>query len=222
MLSREAEQSEPVIVRGSSLRNQVKRAVEDLIVYGVLEPGEHLVEGTLAERLGVSRQPVREALQTLSGTGFVELRSGRGAFVHRPTPREVREVFHVRAVLEADSAAQAAAHAEPATLSQLADIVERGTAASGNGDSRALLDLNTTFHELITEAGGNRVARRFLEDLQRRISWFLATIIKSRAPSSWTEHAAILQALRNGRQAEAAEQARLHVMRSLELMEFAV
>lgn len=221
-MSESAVQPERVIVRGSSLRSQVKQAIEDLIVYGTLAPGEHLVEGALAERLGVSRQPVREALQTLAGSGFIVLEPGRGAFVHRPTPHEVREVFHVRALLEADSAAQAARAIDEAALARLTAIVERGTSLASEGDSQTLLELNAEFHDLVTDAGGNRVTRRILDDLQRRIAWFLATIIAGRAPSSWAEHAEILDALRAGDADAAFERTSAHVLRSLELVEFAV
>jgi len=212
----------PAVVRGTSLRSQVLRAVEDLVVYGTLSPGEHLVESALAERLGVSRQPVREALQTLSAAGFIELRAGRGAFVSRPTPREVQETFHVRALLEADTAAVAAKKISDQTLDDLAQIVERGRSLASGGDSRALLELNASFHNVITAAGGNRVSQRFLDDLQRRISWFLATIIKNRAPSSWEEHAEILRALRERDATVVFDLVRTHVQRSLELVEFAV
>ncbi|PFG30701.1 GntR family transcriptional regulator [Paramicrobacterium agarici] len=218
------------MVRGSTLRTQVRNAIEDLIVYGTLSPGEHVVEGALAERLGVSRQPVRESLQMLAGAGFINLVPGRGAFVHRPTPREVMEVFHVRAVLEADSAALAARSIEPVVLDQLSEIVangtrlaaDRGSTESADGDSRTLLELNTTFHDLITAAGGNRVSRRILDDLERRIAWFLATIIAGRAASSWSEHASILEALCAGDAQEASERTRAHILRSLELIEFAI
>lgn len=223
-------QPTPLVVRGSTLRTQVKDAIEDLIVYGTLAPGEHVVEGALAERLGVSRQPVRESLQMLAGAGFINLVPGRGAFVHRPTQRQVMEVFHVRAVLEADSAALAARSISPDIVEQLADIVDRGAALANEGnsagsegqDSRELLDLNTTFHDLITATGGNRVARRILDDLERRVAWFLATIIIGRAASSWTEHAEILDALRAGDAQKAADCTRNHVLRSLELIEFAI
>jgi DNA-binding GntR family transcriptional regulator len=216
-----ADDLEPTIVRGSTLRTQVKDAIEDLIVYGRLKPAEHLVEGALAERLGVSRQPVREALQTLAGAGFIDLVASKGAFVHRPTPREVQEVFHVRSVLEADAAALAAVNLQKPDIEQLAAIVEEGTRLAESGDSRTLLDLNSRFHNAITEAAANRVTRRILSDLNRRVAWFLATIIADRAPSSWTEHAEILHALR-ARDAEAAARyARAHVLNSLEQLEFA-
>ena len=217
-----SEDKHPVVVRGSSLRSQVIRAIEDLVVYGALSPGEHLVESTLAERLGVSRQPVREALQTLSGAGFIELRSGRGAFVSRPTPREVYETFHVRALLEADAAAVAAVNISDETLDALSQIVERGRSLAPSGDSRALLELNANFHSVITTAGGNRVSQQFLDDLQRRIAWFLATIIKNRAPSSWEEHAEIVSALHDRNPTVVFDLVRTHVERSLELVEFAV
>lgn len=220
-VSGDATPADSSVVRGASLRTQVKQAIEDLIVFGALAPGEHLVEGALADRLGVSRQPVREALQTLAGSGFIDLQSGRGAFVHRPTPREVREAFHVRALIEADSAAQAAVGIDAEALATLEDLVEAGTAIASDGDSRRLIELNSRFHDTVTAVGGNRVSQRILDDLQRRIAWYLATIITGRAPSSWVEHRQIFEAIRSGDAAAASSLTHAHVHRSLELLDFA-
>lgn len=206
-------------VHRRSLRVQVREALEDLIVYGQLAPGEHLAEESLAEQLGVSRQPVREALQTMAGAGFVDLQPGRGAFVHRPTVEEVRDVFHVRGLLEADGAALAARNIDDDGRALLESIYARGEAASSQADSRELIELNTEFHDAVMSIGDNKVSIKLLSELRRRIGWYLATIITSRAPSSWVEHRGILDAINSGD----AEQARLlmskHITHSKDLIE---
>ncbi|MDT7765980.1 MAG: hypothetical protein QOC63_5400, partial [Mycobacterium sp.] len=73
------------VQRPAPLRQAVYEAIVELIVHGTLERGQHLVENELAEYLGVSRQPVREALQRLQADGWIELRPAQGAFVHIPS-----------------------------------------------------------------------------------------------------------------------------------------
>src|SRR6476661_11247128 len=86
------------------LRQSVYDALIDLIVGGELPPGQHLVETELARQLGVSRQPVREALHRLEAEGWVDLRPNQGAFVHVPTDKEVDQLLDVRELLEVETA----------------------------------------------------------------------------------------------------------------------
>jgi DNA-binding GntR family transcriptional regulator len=183
------------IARGGPLRDRVRSELEQLIIYGVLAPGEHLREEVLAERLQVSRQPVREALQMLARSHFVELRSGRGAFVHEPARREVDEVFHLRTLLEAESARLAAQRMDAETLRAMAGICADGFAALDRDDKRELVGLNRAFHQLVTDAAGSQVLAETLAGLQLRIDWYLASIILDRAPASWRQHQAIYEAM---------------------------
>src|SRR6185437_12123469 len=98
----------PRVQRPAPLRQAVYDAIVELIVHGTLQRGRHVVEAELAEYLGVSRQPVREALQRLQTDGWIELRPGQGAFVHIPSEEEVDQLLGVRSVLETHSAGLAA------------------------------------------------------------------------------------------------------------------
>src|SRR6201987_1672664 len=91
------------------LRPSVYDALIDLIVGGDLRPGQNMVETELARQLGVSRQPIREALHRMEAEGWVDLRPSQGAFVHVPTEQEVDELLNVRALLETETARLAAA-----------------------------------------------------------------------------------------------------------------
>ena len=115
------------------LRQSVYDALIDLIVSGELPPGQHMVETDLAHQLGVSRQPIREALHRMEAEGWVDLRPSQGAFVHVPTDSEVDELLDVRALLEAETARLAAARrATPARPGPVAgDLPRRGRGRGG-------------------------------------------------------------------------------------------
>src|SRR6185295_20322623 len=94
----------PRIERPAPLRQAVFDALVEMIITRRLEPGQHLVEKDLATSLGVSRQPLREALQRMHAEGWVDLRPALGAFVHIPTEAEADELLAARSILEAETA----------------------------------------------------------------------------------------------------------------------
>jgi DNA-binding GntR family transcriptional regulator len=184
------------VARQGPLRDSVRAELEDLIFHGILEPGEHLREDVVAERLGVSRQPIREALQMLAQDQFVDLVPGRGAFVHVPTRDEVDDLFDVRAILEAETARRAALRATPQVLDELHQLCVTGSEAVQSNDKRTLIDLNRAFHSLIHTASGNAVMLDMLLNVEKRINTHLASIISARAPDSWKQHEQIYLALK--------------------------
>lgn len=183
------------LTRSAPLRVRVRDALEDLVVTGVLRPGEHLAEEELATRLGVSRNPIREGLQELAHDGFVVLRPGRGAFVHAPTVREVDDIFHVRVLLESESARLAAERITPESLARLEEILGLGAAAVQAAEPLPLLELNARFHDIITGAAGNAVMAGMLTALSKRIRWYFASVVVVRAPNSWQQHEDLYRAL---------------------------
>jgi DNA-binding GntR family transcriptional regulator len=192
------------------LRQQVYEALESLIIYGGLSSGQHLVESDLAKRLGVSRIPVREALQLLHRDGWVDLRPRQGAFVHQPTVREVDEVFSVRTILEVESTKLAAQNANDGSLNRLKDLVVAGSDALRVADERELVKLNSLFHGEITDIAGNQVLGEILHRLDARIRWYFAQVVMARGADSWREHAAIVDALAAGDAKRAADAMREH------------
>src|SRR6266851_3973178 len=114
------------VPRPVPLRQSVYEALVELVVGGRLGPGEHLVETELARQLGVSRQPVREALHRLEAEGWVDLRPNQGAFVHVPTDHEVDELLDVRELLEVQMARLAARSASPGGIARLRAIWYEG------------------------------------------------------------------------------------------------
>lgn len=192
------------------LRKRVYERLEDLIIYGLLAPGEHLVESDLADTLGVSRIPVREALQLLNSNGWVELRPRFGAFVRQPTLQEVDDVFGVRTLLEVESARLAALEADDEAVSGLRAMLRAGDAAVARRDEEELVRLNSSFHGFITTIAGNRVLAEMIDRLDKRIRWYFRSVASARGRASWQEHADLVDAIEGRDPDRAAQTMRLH------------
>jgi DNA-binding GntR family transcriptional regulator len=205
-----AQKSVEPFQRGAPLRQQVYEGLEELIIYGGLAPGEHLVEVNIAKRLGVSRVPVREALQLLHRDGWVDLRPRQGAFVHQPTVEEVEDVFSVRTILEVESARLAASNATDESVQMLEDILRTGKVALERANERELVLLNSQFHSSVTRLGGNRVLESLIAGLDKRIRWYFAPVVRYRGPESWREHAEIVDAIAARDPERACEAMRRH------------
>lgn len=193
------------------LRERVYDALAGGIIDGSLEPDSHLREDELARQLGVSRNPVREALQRLMHDGLVDHRQGKGIFVHAPTLREVEEVFHVRALLESDSARLAAVRINEAELEQMRELLKLGEDAVEKKDAATLLELNEQFHNAILTAADNSTMAKLMVGLQRRIRWYFAGVVVHRSGGSWHQHEAIYEAIRAGDGERAAQLMAEHV-----------
>jgi DNA-binding GntR family transcriptional regulator len=186
------------VQRPAPLRQAVYDAIVDLIVQGTLQRGQHLVENELAEYLGVSRQPVREALQRLQTDGWVDLRPAQGAFVHTPSEDEVDQLLGVRTVLETYSARLAAENATPEDVNRLWELQQDGLDALAANDSEALVKANVNLHAEITAVAGNSVLAKHIELVERRWHWYYLPIAQPRGQGAWAEHAELLKAIAAG------------------------
>lgn len=198
------------IPRPATLRESVIEAIQELIVSGQLKPGQHLVESELAELLGVSRQPVREALQQLSGEGWVDLHPGQGAFVHVPTVAEADQLLAVRTLLETESARLAAQHAGPDGVRRLRALCRRGIEAVTSDDVEAAVATNSELHALVTELSGNKVLAELASQVARRVRWYHTPVARQRGMASWEEHTALIDAIEAGDGDRAARIMREH------------
>lgn len=200
----------PRLRRPAPLREGVYEALLELIVTRALQPGQHLVESELASRLGISRQPVREALQRLSTEGWVDLRPAHGAFVHTPTEEEADQLLAVRSLLEAESARLAAANMTPQAVAGLREICERGVSALAADEVDAVVAANAELHSAIVELSGNKVLAELAAQVDRRVRWYYTPVARQRGPESWTEHAALIDALAEHDGEQAAQIMREH------------
>ncbi|MFC7914628.1 GntR family transcriptional regulator [Streptomyces sp. NPDC057386] len=185
----------PRLDRPGPLRERVYEALLDLITTRALEPGRHLIESDLAEHLGVSRQPVREALQRLNTEGWVDLRPAQGAYVHEPSEEEADQLLTVRTLLEAEAARLAALNAHSAGIEVLEEIVTDGIRAVQADDIGAAVALNARFHSTIMELAGNTVLAELAARVERRVRWYYTPVARQRGHKSWLEHQALMGAI---------------------------
>jgi DNA-binding GntR family transcriptional regulator len=138
------------------LGQQIREILLERIFKGELQPGDRIVELQLANELGTSQAPVREALRELQSLGFVEHQPYRGTRVRRITERELAEIFPVRAALE-ELAAQEAASRLHGKIEELEREFEAMRAAAPRKDLQDLAGHDASFHRLIVEAAENKV-----------------------------------------------------------------
>jgi len=193
------------------LRSMVRDELRRLVITGELAPGTRIVEDRLAERLGVSRNPVREALQALAGEGFVELLPRRGAVVAQLTEEEAQDLFDVRAVLEPLAARLAARRADAAGVARLREVLELARRATDAAELDLLAEYNTDFHSRVVELSGNDYLGLIVAPMARRVQWVFRSSAATRAPHSWTEHEELLRAIASGDEDYAEAVARAHV-----------
>ncbi|MYT09610.1 MULTISPECIES: GntR family transcriptional regulator [Streptomyces] len=185
----------PRLERPGPLRDRVYGALLELITTRALQPGQHLVESELAGHLGVSRQPVREALQRLNTEGWVDLRPAQGAFVHEPTDEEADQLLTVRTLLEAEAARLAAANAGSAGIAVLEDLCAQGESAVAADDVDAAVALNARLHAKVMELAGNAVLAELAGQVDRRVRWYYTPVARQRGRQSWIEHRELIAAI---------------------------
>ncbi len=198
------------VPRPVPLRQSVYEALVELVVGGRLEAGEHLVETELARQLGVSRQPVREALHRLEAEGWVDLRPSQGAFVHVPTDQEVDELLDVRELLEVETARLAARSAGAGAAARLRAIWRDGEVAVASGDTERIVAANNEFHAELANLAGNAVLAQLASIVSRRVRWYYRIVAPLRAQVSWAEHQELIDAVEAGDAEKAMEVARRH------------
>jgi len=148
---------------------RIARTLYEDIVLGIFPPGTKLIEERLAERFAAKRHVVRAGFAELEALGFVERIPNRGVYVHEMSPREVREIYDVRALLECHAARITPLPAPAAVTERLAAIQARHGAAIGVGDYRAVLHLNSRFHHVQFSACGNSTLVAAIEDYATRV-----------------------------------------------------
>lgn len=191
----------------ANLSTDLSDALRQAIVHGDLAAGERIDEGAWAEEWDVSRTPLREALSRLVAEGFVESRPRRGFFVRDVGPREVRDLYAIRAIL--DPAALAAAGLPDAGRLERLERLNAEIAAA-SGDVERTIDLDDAWHLALLSHGDNRTLLDLVERFMRRTRPLERAYAGSHGtPATMVEeHARILAALRAGDLEAAVERLR--------------
>jgi DNA-binding GntR family transcriptional regulator len=156
----------PKIERSSRLVDEARDAIKQLIITNEFRGGDVISENTLASQLGISRSPVRQALVSLEQEGFLFLEPWRPPRVAPVTRQFVRDVFGVRAPLEARAAADSTAAITDTELDIWDERLSAVAPALEAGDATAFNELETAFHALFVEKSGNKMLVGFLARLE--------------------------------------------------------
>jgi DNA-binding GntR family transcriptional regulator len=178
-----------------SLRETVVDALRQLIIDGELSPGERLVEERLAERLGVSRNPIREAIRTLESMGLITVLPRRGAYVADFDIKDIRLMQEVRVALDRWIVQAAAIRHDDADIQALDVCLRLGRAASEAGDSITAAERHRAFHLAIEAATKNKYATVAMNPLRQRAELVFAMQVHHRGPVGWDDHQAIRDAI---------------------------
>ena len=146
------------------LREVVFHTLRKAIIQGELQPGERLMEVSLANKLGVSRTPVREALRQLDLEGLVEIAPNRGAKVIGISRKDVEDIYHMRARLEGLAARKAAEQIKEEELAELEEVILLSEFHVKKPESKQMVRLDGRFHEIMYRASGSRMLEHVLTD----------------------------------------------------------
>ena len=208
------------LVQSSSLPALVQQELERIILAGELPAGSKLNEAAIAERLGVSRGPVREAFRALEESGLVRLEKNRGVFVRQIPIEEADEIYELRAVLDEFVGRRLAQSASAEHVRELSARVDRMERAAAKGDVEAYLEANVAFHDRLVELAGNAKLLGMYRRLVNELHLFRhATLAQGGVlPISTREHRAIVERIAAGQPAAAGRALYDHVMASRERM----
>ncbi|RED49897.1 GntR family transcriptional regulator [Aestuariispira insulae] len=192
--------------------DHIRQTLTDQILSGELPPGHRLDEQQIANRFGLSRTPVREALQQLAASGLLEIKPRRGAFVKSLSQREIMDLFEAMGELEAICARHAAGRMSLMELGHLEGLVREGQRLAEQGDAAGYARMNLAFHKAIFEGAHNESLMEMANILRLRTSPYRNAQFSKpetgpdRLAQSQREHEEILAAIRR-RDGDAAHQA---------------
>ena len=208
----------PAVKKSTS--DRVYEALHKAILSQELPGGTALIEAQLAAQFGVSKTPIREALQRLTHTGLVDFEVAKGATVHQLTRREIEDIWEMRILLEPLSLKQSAPRLTQPELDRLTHILDDAKAALEDGDYQQLSLLNSNFHETLYSKAINHLLIQWLESLsdRRRLISMLGWTGSSRVRDEWGEHRGILEAVQSGNFDLAAQRLEAHIRQFVQFL----
>lgn len=194
-------------------------ALCDSIVDGTLAPGTHIIQEEIAARIGVSRQPIQQALALLKSQGLLVESGARGLYVAELNPSETLSRFQVRAALERVAVREASIRAisDPrfaeAVRSEGEAILAKGESLVAANQFKEAVSEDIAFHSFLCRISGNHLLQPTLEVhwLYIRRVMIAVVLYADRGPLVWNEHRSILEAVCNGRAEEAAARMATHI-----------
>ncbi|MFH1135594.1 MAG: GntR family transcriptional regulator [Pseudomonadota bacterium] len=204
------------------------RYIIHMIVENQVKPGDAILETEMADLLGISRTPVRQALGRLVTEGLLEKKRKKGCVIPLPRPEDAKQVFLAREILEGQVAALAAAHASADDIAGLRLILDRESRALASQDKDGYYLANEEFHFALAKASGNIYFERYCRHIFRRSSFYIFYFDsfysrrqkEQRLPRQITprQHAEILAAVERRDPATAEKLVREHIQYSYNVL----
>ncbi len=195
------------------LRELVFENVRQAIVKGVFAPGERLMEIQMADELGVSRTPVREAIRKLELEGFVVMIPRRGTYVANLSIKDINDVYEIRTSLDVLAAGLAAERIEPEEIAELNRLLLEISNASKHNDMEAIVKLDTDFHDVLYKASRNERLRNIINNLREQITGIRGVSMRypGRMADTIEEHRALVDSIASRDSEKAQAAARIHL-----------
>lgn len=205
-----------VLMQPDSLAVRVRVYLLAEVTSGRLRAGERINEAELARKLGISRNPIREAISGLVEKGFLVARPRRGAELRTFTAQDVEDIFSFRACVEQFALAQAMAVMNDDERAEFPALVEEMSAAASRGDVAAMQNLDMRFHRRICELSRNRVTLRAFETIETEVGMLIASVDLATEPldASAALHRPLAEAIREDRREEAERELGTHIART--------
>ncbi|WP_296869564.1 GntR family transcriptional regulator [Tibeticola sp.] len=199
-----------------ALYEEVAELLRQRIFRRELQPGAWIDEMRLAQELGISRTPLREALKVLAAEGLVTMKVRRGAYVTEVSEKDLRDVYHLLALLEADAAAEVAARADATDLAALQAL--HGELEAAVADRDRFFAVNERFHMALLERADNRWRLQMVADLRKvmKLNRHHSLLKRGRIEESLAEHRTLMAALRAGDAQAARDGMQRHFANGLE------
>lgn len=204
--------SDPNLVQEQRRTEDIIRQIEDGIVSGKILPGQRLDERVLAERFGVSRTPVREALVRLSAAGLLQIRRNQGAFVTKMTPARLVGILEVMTELKMLAARLAARRMSSIEREKLKSLRDETAIYVENGDLKTYFEKATALHDVIYEGTHNDFLVETAQNIRTCLCVYRRYLARMHLPvkTSYEENSNLVDAIVRGDSAEAERWMRLH------------
>lgn len=199
------------------LRDKIYHTLKSKIIEGDLEEGRKITESEVANLMGVSKTPAREALKSLAANGFITIKKNKRMEIARISLRDIREVYQIRIVLDGLGARLAAERIEQKDIEKLTDIINKMEELVKKKDFKAYSNHANRFHNLITSISDNKNLENIINSLREKTDRYRIKSIRfeGRLTDSFKEHKEILKALIEGNSKQISEKCEIHIQNAL-------
>jgi len=205
-----------VTLTSRALYEEVAELLRQRIFNRELEPGSWIDELRIADELGISRTPMREALKVLAAEGLVTMKVRRGAYVTEVSEQDLRDVYHLLSLLESDAAGVVASSATDAQLGELQELHQK--LEQSVHDTDRFFAINERFHMRVLEVANNRWRNQVVADLRKvmKLNRHHSLFKMGRLQESLAEHSGIMQAIASRDASEAVRRMKDHFAHGLQ------